>query len=136
MVLSFHLQISLHTDAKRFSFMKHCHLPDIPTRRDANASRRWLGWARLSTVLLNTTIISSYSRRKAPVSGWSCVLRIRPSLIHCQNCVCVVQNCLRSRQITSAVFFFFFFLALNLTLVQLETLRPELIILSLKKAGG
>src|ERR1700730_1660673 len=79
-------------------------------RRERSASPICAGWARFSTVLLNTTISSSCSRTKAPVSGWSCVFLTVPSLTHCQNCVCVVQNSLRSRQITRAVFFFFFFL--------------------------
>src|SRR5260221_4886950 len=35
-----------------------------------------------------------------------------PSLTHCQNCFCVVQNSFRSRQITSAVLRFFFFFSL------------------------
>src|SRR5437762_212281 len=44
-----------------------------------------------------------------PVRGLSSVLTMTPSLTHCQNCFCVVQNSLRSRQIISAVFRFFFF---------------------------
>src|SRR5918912_1552375 len=83
----------------------------MPIRRDCRASRRWFGCARLRTVLLRRTISSSFSRVKAPVRGLSPVLTTTPSLTHCQNCVCVVQNCLRSRQTTSAVFFLFFLLA-------------------------
>src|SRR5258708_35073316 len=78
-------------------------------RRDSKASRMWLGCARLSTVLLTNTINSSCSRRNAPVSGLSLVLTTTPSLTHCQNCFCVVQNSFRSRQTTSAVFLFVFF---------------------------
>src|SRR5688572_8504578 len=71
----------------------------------------WFGCARFKTVLLNSTINSSCSRLNNPVNGWSPTLVTMPSLTHCQNCVCVVQNCFRSRQTTSAVFFlrFFFF---------------------------
>src|SRR5436305_15080647 len=58
------------------------------------------------------TINSSCSRLNAPVNGRSPVLTTMPSLTHCQNCVCVVQYCLRSRQMTSAVFFLFFLFAL------------------------
>src|SRR5215216_3029410 len=78
-------------------------------RRDKSASRMWFGCARFSTVLLNNTNNSSCSRLNSPVSGCSPVLMTMPSLTHCQNCVCVVQNCFRSRQITSAVFFLRFF---------------------------
>lgn len=89
----------------------------MPMRRDSSASRMWLGWARFSTVLLRSTINSSCSRLKVPVSGLSCVLVIIPSLAHCQNCACVVQNSLRSRQTTSAVFLFFFFFLVLLALM-------------------
>ncbi len=85
------------------------HFPAMPTRRDSSASRMWFGCARFKTVLLNKTINSSCSRLNSPVSGCSPVLVTTPSLTHCQNCVCVVQNCFRSRQITSAVFFLRFF---------------------------
>src|ERR1043165_6738754 len=85
------------------------HFPDIPRRLESNASLMWFGCARFSTVLLNNTSNSSCSRLNRPVSGCSPVLTTMPSLTHCQNCVCVVQNCFRSRQITSAVFFFRFF---------------------------
>src|SRR6185369_7882454 len=91
------------------------------TRRDSSASRIWLGWARFKTVLLRSTSNSSCSRLKVPVSGLSWVFVTTPSRTHCQNCVCVVQNCLRSLQITSAVFFFFFFF-LSLGLVALVML--------------
>jgi hypothetical protein len=40
------------------------------------------------------------------------------SLTHCQNSVCVVQNCLPSRQSTSAVRFFLVFSFFALTLVR------------------
>jgi hypothetical protein len=80
----------------------------------------WLGWARFSTVLLKRTSSSSCSRLNVPVKGLSSVLMTTPSLTHCQNCVCVVQNSLRSRQITSAVFFFFFFFLSLLTLICLH----------------
>src|SRR5688572_29945011 len=69
----------------------------------------WFGCARFKTVLLNSTINSSCSRLNNPVNGWSPTLVTIPSLTHCQNCVCVVQNCFRSRHTTSAVFFFRFF---------------------------
>ena len=85
------------------------HFPDIPIRRDNSASRMWFGCARFSTVLLNNTINSSCSLLNCPVNGWSPIFVTTPSLTHCQNCVCVVQNCFRSRQTTSAVFFFRFF---------------------------
>src|SRR3982074_2911661 len=62
-----------------------------------------------NTVLLSRTIDSSCSLTNAPSSGPSPVFTTTPSLTHCQNCVCVVQNSLRFRQTTSAVFFFFFF---------------------------
>lgn len=42
------------------------------------------------------------------MSGLSPVFTTTPCRTHCQNCVCVVQNCFRVWQITSAVFFFFF----------------------------
>src|SRR5258705_5414740 len=85
------------------------HFPEIPTRRDNKASRMWFGCARFNMVLLKRTRSSSCSLLNKPVSGCSPVLVTMPSLTHCQNCVCVVQNSFRSRQITSAVFFFFFF---------------------------
>lgn len=91
------------------------YLPAIPIRRELKASRRWFGCARFRTVLLKITINSSCLRRKAPVRGLSSVFSMTPSLTHCQNCACVVQNCLRSRQITSAVRFFFFFTFFVLT---------------------
>src|SRR5215213_10911617 len=78
-------------------------------RRDRSASRMWFGCARFSTVLLNNTSNSSCSRLNSPVNGCSPVLITIPSRTHCQNCACVVQNCLRSRQTTSAVFFLRFF---------------------------
>src|SRR5829696_4918883 len=84
----------------------------MPIRRDKSASRMWFGCARFSTVLLNNTSNSSCSRLNSPVNGCSPVLITIPSLTHCQNCFCVVQNCFRSRQTTSAVFFLrFFFMA-------------------------
>src|SRR5918912_713466 len=84
----------------------------MPMRRESKDSRRWLGQARFSTVLLKSTINSSCSRRKAPVKGLSPVFSTTPSLTHCQNCVCVVQNCFLSRQMMSAVFFLLFLFAL------------------------
>ncbi len=84
----------------------------------------WLGWARLSTVLLTNTINSSWSRRKAPVSGRSWVFSITPSLTHCQNCFWVVQNSLRSRHTTRAVFFFFFFFLSFLVIFQPKYSAP------------
>src|SRR6266481_5303952 len=48
-----------------------------------------------------------------------------PSLAHCQNCACVVQNCLRSRQITNAVFFLRrFFLSFSF-FIAIYSLPPE-----------
>src|SRR5215208_6450668 len=84
-------------------------------RRDRSASRMWFGCARFSTVLLNNTSNSSCSRLNSPVNGCSPVLITIPSLTHCQNCFCVVQNCLRSRQTTSAVFFLCFFFMVRYT---------------------
>src|SRR5882762_9217355 len=66
-----------------------------------------------NTVLLSRTIDSSCSLTNAPSSGPSPVFTTMPSLTHCQNCVCVVQNSFRFRHTTSAVFFFFFFLVLS-----------------------
>ena len=80
-----------------------------PRRRAINASCKWFLSARLRTVLPSITINSSCSRRKMPVRGASPVFSTTPSLIHCQNCGWVVQNCFRSRQMTSAVLAFFFF---------------------------
>src|SRR4029453_302216 len=65
---------------------KHrAHLLARAVRRDVRASRRWLGCARLRTVLASSTISSSFSRTKAPVSGWSSSLTTMPSRNHCQN---------------------------------------------------
>src|SRR5437868_13777360 len=77
-------------------------------RRERSASRRWFGRERFSTVLLKTTFNSSASRTNSPASGLSPVLTTTPSLTHCQNCACVVQKVLRSRQTTIAVRFFLF----------------------------
>src|SRR5581483_11397479 len=52
------------------------------------------------------------------------VLATTPSLTHCQNCVCVVQNSFRSRQITSAVFFFLFFFSFFLAFAFPLTSMP------------
>src|SRR5215213_3990981 len=94
-------------------------------RRDRSASRMWFGCARFKTVLLNNTINSSCSRLNRPVNGCSPVFITTPSRTHCQNCACVVQNCFRSRQITSAVFFFrFFFIQTHLDLCVLFTQKP------------
>src|SRR5215203_1261225 len=94
-------------------------------RRDSNASRIWFGCAKFKTVLLNKTNNSSCSLLNSPVNGCSPLLVTIPSLTHCQNCACVVQNCFRSRQITSAVFFLrFFFIQTHLDLCVLFTQKP------------
>jgi len=112
----------------------------MPIRRDSSASRMWLGWARFSTVLLRSTINSSCSRLKVPVSGLSCVLVIIPSLAHCQNCAWVVQNSLRSRQTTSAVFLFFFFFLVLLALITTPSNKytsvPACLFIRKTKANG
>src|SRR6266550_2303989 len=97
----------------------------MPIRRESSASRIWFGWAKLSTVLLKSTISSSCSRLNVPVSGLSCVLVIIPSLAHCQNCACVVQNSFRSRQTISAVFLFFFFFFVLLALIASADTLPS-----------
>src|SRR2546423_2144371 len=91
-------------------------------RRERRASRRWLGRERFRTVLLKTTFNSSASRTNSPASGLSPVLTTTPSLTHCQNCACVVQNCLRSRQTTSAVRFVFLFSAFRFALLIVSLL--------------
>ena len=112
-------------------------------RRDRNASLKWLGRARFRTVLLNTTISSSCCRANTPVSGASPVLMTTASLTHCQNCVCVVQNSLRSRQIMRAVrlrffeaFFAFFRWAFRGSSVLRVQLRPSGFPTSSRSDGG
>src|SRR4051812_24562252 len=64
-----------------------------------------------------------------PVRGLSSVFTITPSLTHCQNCFCVVQNSLRSRQTIKAVLRFFFFFSLVAIVIKRKHTSPSGVLL-------